>query len=126
MPYKDKNKQLEYNRMWIANRRKKWINENGPCSECGSRDRLEIHHIDPSTKVTHVVWSWAESRRVTELSKCTVLCHSCHLEKTSIQRSAELKHGTYSMWKIKHCRCESCVLAQRAYKKDYRKRTGIY
>lgn len=34
-------------------------------------------------------------------------------------------HGTYSYWRF-GCRCEPCVMAQREYKKAYRKRTGIH
>ena len=35
-------------------------------------------------------------------------------------------HGTYSCWRKQRCRCEPCVMAQRIYKRDYRKRTGIH
>jgi len=35
------------------------------------------------------------------------------------------KHGTYSCW-YAGCRCEPCIFAQREYKKQYRKRTGIH
>jgi len=34
-------------------------------------------------------------------------------------------HGTYSCWRY-GCRCQACVQAQRTYKKEYRKRSGIH
>ena len=36
------------------------------------------------------------------------------------------KHGTYSCWRKIGCKCKLCVLAQRVYKKQYRKRIGIH
>lgn len=82
MPYKDISEQREYQRKWIAKRRKDWFDANGPCVLCGSSDDLELDHIDESTKVTHNIWSWSEKRRADELVKCQVLCKICHLEKT--------------------------------------------
>ena len=68
----------------VKGRRKDWIEANGPCAKCGSWDRLEVDHIDPSTKVSHNVWGWSETRRLEELAKCQVLCYSCHKEKTRL------------------------------------------
>jgi len=63
------------------------------CEKCGALDRLEIHHVDPSQKVTHAVWSWSKPRREAELGKCVVLCHDCHREETRQQRVAASKYG---------------------------------
>lgn len=63
------------------------------CEHCGSIDHLEIHHLDPSLKITHSVWSWAKPRREAELAKCAVLCHDCHAEETRKQRAAASKYG---------------------------------
>ncbi len=71
-----------YNREWMRKRREEWFRANGPCA-CGSWDRLEIDHIDRSTKTTHRVWSWSEKRRNEELAKCVVRCRKCHREKTN-------------------------------------------
>lgn len=46
--------------------------------------------------------------------------------KWTQENSKGYKHGTYSCWKMTGCRCSYCVQAQRYYKKDYRKRTGIH
>jgi hypothetical protein len=78
VPYKDPEKRKEYARLWIAERRKEWFDENGPCVDCGSLDELELDHVDPSQKVTHRIWSWSKERRDNELSKCVIRCRACH------------------------------------------------
>lgn len=82
MPYKDKDKQREYQRNCLAARRLKWFTENGPCRHCGSNENLEVDHVNPNDKVSHRIWSWTESKRLEELKKCQVLCKNCHFEKT--------------------------------------------
>ena len=69
-----------------------WLEENGPCARCGANENLEVDHIDPLTKVSHNVWTWAEEKRLEELAKCQVLCHNCHVEKSS---EYKLKTGFY-------------------------------
>ncbi len=82
MPYKDKDRQREYQREWKDARRKKWFKENGPCLKCGSWDSLQIDHRDPSQKVSNSIWSWSKERRDMELDKCDILCSECHRKKT--------------------------------------------
>lgn len=76
----------QYHKQWYKDvmvvRRQEWFKENGPCVDCGSWERLEVDHIDPSTKVNHAVWSWTEKRRIEELSKCAVRCYDCHKKKS--------------------------------------------
>jgi hypothetical protein len=108
--YKDKEKQKQFNREWVAKRRKEWIDKNGPC-KCGSSDRLQVDHIDPATKVSHRVWSWSDTRRNAELAKCQVLCYACHKTKT-LQQRRKATHGG-SQFYNKGCRCEPCVLYNR-------------
>lgn len=86
MPYKDKVKQREYQREWIARRRQEWLDENGPCILCGGDNELQVDHIDPNTKISHRVWSWSDERRNTELAKCRVLCSRCHKEKSDTEK----------------------------------------
>lgn len=67
------------------NMRLEWIAANGPCRHCGSTERLEIDHIDPSTKQykPNTLWKHcSKAIRDMELAKCQVLCHSCHWDKT--------------------------------------------
>jgi len=106
---------LEYQRKWLRKRREEWFSKNGPCAKCGSKEELELDHIDPATKVDHSVWSWSEERRLAELAKCQVLCGKCHKEKTAAS-VRKLTHGTVSSY-LKGCRCEQCVSA-RSYSRE--------
>lgn len=81
MPYKDKNLQRKFNREWCAKRRSEFFNDKS-CIKCGSLEKLELDHIDPKTKTTNRIWSWSLERRKKEISKCQVLCNSCHKNKT--------------------------------------------
>lgn len=79
-----------YQRAWMARRRREWLLQNGPCAQCGSSDSLEIHHRDPKQKVTHLVWSCRQAVRDAELAKCAVLCRACHTEITRIDTTTRL------------------------------------
>lgn len=93
MPFKSRELQRKYQREVRSRRYRAWIEEHGPCANCGSHERLEIDHVDRSTKSpklirrggTANVFSWSQARRDEELSKCQVLCKSCHLEKTRLE-----------------------------------------
>ena len=106
--FKDRVKQRKWQREKWAKTRREWIEANGPCRNCGSSLDLEVDHVDPSTKITHNVWSWALSRRLAELAKCQVLCKKCHLIKTSKDRIDSMKHGTERMYRNFKCRCLDC------------------
>lgn len=73
-------------RRWVADNRAAWLQEHGPCVDCGTWEALQVDHVDASTKVTHRVWAWSKARREAELSKCVVRCESCHGEKTALHR----------------------------------------
>lgn len=83
MPYKDLKRQREYQRLWMKNRRQKWLKEHGPCVRCGSWDDLNIDHKDGDEKNSHKIWSWAKKRFDEEIAKCQVLCRKCHDIKTA-------------------------------------------
>lgn len=91
MPYADPDKQRAYQREWMAKRRREWLDANGPCIDCGSRESLEVDHVNAAEKVSHNVWSWSQMRRDAELAKCVVRCRRCHLAKTSDR--GEWAHG---------------------------------
>lgn len=124
MSYKDRERQREYVRTWVAKRRQQWLREHGPCWWCGSWIDLEVDHIDPDRKVTHAVWTWSESRRLAELKKCQVLCNQCHLRKTAIDRRAKVRHGSYVMRVRLGCSCGECLAYHRESKRAWRKKTG--
>lgn len=106
MPYKDKDRQREFCRIWTAQRRALWM-EGKSCVICGSVDRLEIHHKDKSQKVSHSIWSWTEKRRNEELLKCEVRCWNCHQRMHHQERRRPAKHGTCAGYD-RGCRCGLC------------------
>ena len=111
MPYKDKEKQKEYQRNWVANRRLQFFQDK-QCT-CGSTEKLELHHKDPLQKVSHRIWSWSESKRLKEIVKCEVLCENCHNKKH------ERKCGTPQKYDV-GCRCVSCTKANTIRKRNSR------
>lgn len=86
MSIRDPEARRAYQRKWIAERRREWFQENGPCTICGSWDQLEVDHINSHDKEFNIanLWSFARDnpKRIRELAKCRVLCHSCHVLKT--------------------------------------------
>lgn len=118
MPYADKKKQLEYQRIWTANRRAKFFRDKS-CVKCGSKEDLELDHIDPKLKVSHKIWSWSEDRRLAEIAKCQVLCSTCHLVKT-VDQTTQKEHGI-TMYTKRKCRCSVCVEANRVRVRRQRK-----
>lgn len=77
-------KKRAYQLQWMQNRRQSWIDENGPCVDCGSTENLEVDHVDAKTKQYNParIWSRRKEIRDAELSKCVVRCYSCHKAKT--------------------------------------------
>lgn len=127
MPYKDKQKQREYQNRSNKERRRQWIEASGPCKNCGSSEDLEVDHKDPAQKISHTIWSWSREKRDAELSKCQVLCKICHKEKSNseLRLPESIRHGRYSNWR-RGCRCDQCVTAQREYKRMYRANGGVH
>jgi 5-methylcytosine-specific restriction endonuclease McrA len=106
---------LDYQKRWMAKRRLEWIqSQGGQCVGCGSKERLEIDHKDPSTKEfpVSIIWSWSEERRFKELAKCQVLCEDCHKGKTTYEAISfpENSHGTVTGYETHGCRCDKCKL----------------
>lgn len=119
MPIRDIEQRREYNRKWIAARRAEFFKDK-ECIICGSKDDLELDHIDPSLKVSHRIWSWTKERRDLELKKCQILCRSHHLEKSISEISHDPIHGTLSAYDHYGCRCDNCKQAKSiANKKRY-------
>jgi len=123
MPYKNPLDKKIRQRNRISKRRKDWFDANGPCKNCGSTEKLEADHIDPSTKISDKFWSWSEQRMNEELEKCQVLCKNCHEDKTlKEQGREESKHGTIGRYKNKkyNCRCNLCKRANTIYRRKQR------
>lgn len=105
----------KYDRERLKNIRDIWFEKNGPCVNCGSREKLELDHKNRTDKISHRIWSWSEQRRSEELAKCQVLCRDCHKEKTYKELSilftkplSELKHGSSNAYNVRGCRCDRC------------------
>lgn len=124
MSYANPDRQREYGRQWVAARREAWLKTNGPCKRCGSCERLQVDHVDPSKKVSHRIWSWSALRREAELAKCQVLCEACHIGKTY----GPLRHGTVNAYDRHRCRCQRCrdakAMKMAAVRRNRRVRTG--
>ncbi len=85
MPYKDKEAQRKYQREWRMRRRNDFFQDKF-CLSCRSTNQLELDHVDPQKKITHAIWSWTQTKREAELAKCQVLCHECHVKKTTAEQ----------------------------------------
>lgn len=99
----------------------------GCCVNCGSIDNLEIDHIDPSTKKFYISKVWARVTKIEldeELTKCQILCKSCHLYKTSEDLSYERgwAHGTQYGWMKKGCLCNLCLANKRTWHTERNKK----
>lgn len=118
-----------YNAEYAKERRKRlrdeWIAQGGgACVNCGSTERLEIDHIDPSTKTREIagIWTCSIATRVAELAKCQILCRTCHEIKTKSElqgphgRPGRYAHG---------CRCEECRTAESRRTKEVKNRRRV-
>lgn len=95
----------------------------GRCVKCGSRERLEIDHIDPLKKSDDIsrISNVSMERIMAEVSKCQVLCNGCHIIKTLAdngRKAAKGSHGTLSSYR--YCKCEQCREAKASYHRRYR------
>ena len=123
MPYLNADLQREFQRNWMKRRRDEWIeSKGGVCALCGSDDRLEVDHIDRSTKEFYPrdIWSRRAEVRHAELAKCQVLCRTCH-ESKSWNELVSPVHGT-SGWYNRGCRCVDCRAYNARKRREWRAR----
>lgn len=83
----------------------------GRCVVCGSQERLEFHHRDPTQKSFNIAQGWTKSWEAltVELDKCELRCFEHHK-----QQHASV-HGTLSMATNQGCRCDLCAPVFREY-----------
>ena len=112
-------RRTEYFRVYIKahkHRRRAQLIEllGGYCVRCGSTERLEFDHIDPTTKSFELGsdWTRAWDDLVAEARKCQLLCRPCHVAKGAEDRP-EPAHGTYR-YQYHRCRCSTCRAANAA------------
>ncbi len=101
---KDPEKKQAYAREWYRQRRLRGLEYlGGACVKCGSKSDLELDHIDPTTKDPLLrktnkktgngqLWQWSWERITKELDKCQLLCHSCHVSKSTYEGSWNLRY----------------------------------
>ena len=112
-PEQNKVKIQDYQRKWRSDRRQHYMDKLGPCYFCGTMGNREIHHVDPSEKDSHKIWSWKPERIEKELLKCIVLCRDCHIKLHKLMRRNPLVHGTLYGYQVYKCRCPLCTEANR-------------
>ncbi len=98
----------------------------GKCRGCGSVENLEFDHIDPITKSGRIdqFLMLTNDKLINELNKCQLLCHKCHKEKTSSEKTEYCKYGhkrTGNTTKDRHCK--TC---QELNRRRYRKRARLF
>lgn len=116
MPYKDEEFGRAYYRAWVkrrqTERRAAYIQERGgACARCGDAENLEIDHVDPTTKELETgsgFWTRSESVRSAELTKCQLLCRTCHQLKSLGEMASRLCHGSGATY-WRGCRCPDCT-----------------
>lgn len=102
-------------------------NLGGRCVRCGSIENLELDHIvasDKSYEIGKILGGGSEARVQAELTKCQVLCHDCHVQKSHEDGDTSyVEHGGGLTGK-RNCRCELCGPLKNAYmrEKQFRKK----
>lgn len=102
------------------------------CVLCGSGERLEMDHVDPSTKTMKITGKYQSPKWwplvLEELKKCQTLCHDCHKKKSDQEAKVErgFTHGTLYAWMKKQCDCIVCFKAKLEYRqlKNLKRRIG--
>lgn len=107
MSYKNAEKQRAFQLNWITARKQKYLQQLCCCFFCGSHDQIEIHHIDPTMKESHKIWSWTDDKIELELRKCVAMCHQCHKRFHLLMKRKAFQHGTLGAYDA-GCRCADC------------------
>ena len=59
------------------------------CVQCGNKERLEFDHINPALKTTRTpVQAMGKERADEEIPNLQILCHECHVAKSTAQKKA--------------------------------------
>ena len=66
----------------------------GACVVCGATEDLQLDHLNPSTKKFNLgkLWSTNLENFLEELTKCQLLCFTCHQLKTVIYDKHQTSH----------------------------------
>jgi len=78
MGYKDPAQRREYQRRWLADRRRQWFEATGAtCVRCGASEDLVLHFPKGDRRISNQVWSWSDERREKALAEARVVCRKC-------------------------------------------------
>lgn len=113
MSYKDNVTQTIYQREWISNRRKQFL-EGKKCAKCGSKKELVVAR---TTKGKRIIFSSSLYKLDEMLRETAVLCKQ-HYQDT-LRRP--IIHGTLRGYKNRKCRCKRCTAASTRHWRVYRK-----
>ena len=81
----------EYFRNYYHRRKQGYIDLlGGRCKICNGKENLEFDHIDANNKSFNIskFMNYSKKKVEEELKKCQLLCHSCHLEKTRMNKES--------------------------------------
>lgn len=118
MPAKNYN---EYMREYMLEKyhiqRNKIIDKlGGKCQICGSKERLELDHVNKDSKLFDVAKHWSEKRWKKEIKKCQLLCRKCHTLKSIKERGHKVAKGTHgTISSFRYCKCKLCREASNKY-----------
>lgn len=102
----------------------------GKCVKCSSNENLQFDHIETRKHnggfVIADMFSHSRQKLDEELSKCQLLCETCHKEKTLNDmgwKDSKSEHGTPRSYL--YCRCQVCKDAHNQKINEYRWKKGI-
>jgi hypothetical protein len=110
-------KKREYQRKWVADRRKHYL-KGKICCRCHSTKDIEIHHMIRESKTSHKIWSWSKDKIAAELQKCIFICKQCHVDLHRELALTKRIHGDSHTYK-NGCRCPACREAHKLCAREY-------
>lgn len=123
MTYKNKDEYNRYMREYMLRRYVRRREEaivllGGRCVVCGAEENLEFDHINPEEKDFTIGSgsSFSDERWNKEISKCQLLCNTCHMDK---HRSLHPCGTAQRYWA--GCRCSECRAANAAHGREYKR-----
>ena len=97
-----------------------WISQNGPCKDCGATTGLVVHNTANLKKPRSADYGISKIRLQNMLATCCVLCEECHIKRRRQHSFTNIKHGAYSTYTNRKCRCDLCKNACSMYQKNRR------
>jgi hypothetical protein len=99
----------------------------GQCVKCGSKEKLEIDHIDRTSKEFKADQLRSQTIEIfwKEIKKCQLLCCTCHRYKTvediGNQHASDpyIQHGNTTTYR-RGCRCNDCRSSCAKQMREYR------